>query len=530
MNTRDDGRDGRLLGWLGGVALAALSVMACGGSSAPVAGPPGTGPTDGAAAAGAPPAGAPAAGGPVTTTVPTATAPTAAPPPKKSPFVAVEQHESVLRLFAVDGATLVVTSPESFQPVKMGVIDGDKVEFLDRLGTPGGWYFHVVGIAGKWPNKLDLLVTGDTGRTGIAQRYTLTPNGWADHSSRMGERYVGMAAINDGMMGLTTPIMFGSPQLIRMYGATGPNRKLTPVPPKCVPEGAHPGGFGAPATAMIPSGLGSTKNGTLIAVGDHCEDGPVLEMWAPGAKKSKLIKIPGVTGSGGWDATSNVVAGLAPDEAYVLNGYVAHVVGEKVEVIENMGGLKGGVTPDGALWTFDGGRVLKYAAGKIEVVPAPNGVQVDDLAVASDGTVWVTGNGALFRLRRENETGQGVAIQTKKKLIPAVYRLPRPGGPQCMNNLVVLYGFTKVTPVDYDFPLTRKALKGQTQFADVRFAVTEDNGKKYLTGATPTFALAKKLMKHIEKGVKGARPTVVCVEPKVVRPFPLNLHTGELKR
>jgi len=505
-------------------ALAAASLVACGGAPSTSSGPPATAPADGS------PGGA-AAASIAAPADESAKAPAATPvqnePPKKSPFIAVAQYSQPLRIFAVDGALLVLPQASNFEPVRFGVLEGDKIEFLDRLTAPG-WYLHVVAVAGKWPDKVDFLATGSTGRTGIAERYTLTPNGWKPHSSRMGERFVGMAPIGSGMVGLTTPVMWGSPQLIPMYGATGPRRQLAPVPKSCIPEGAVPGAFGVPPAALIPTGLGSTKNGTLIAVGEHCEHGPALEIWVPGAKKSKIVVIPGAPPGGGWDVTTRVVAGTQPDEAFVLNGYVAHVVGEKVSILEGMGGLFGGVTPDGALWTFDGGRVLKYADAHVEVVTAPHGVELEELAVGPDGTVWVTGNGALFRLRRENESGSGVQVDTKKKVIPAVFRLPRPGGPQCENNLVVLYGFTKVTPVDYDFPLTRKALKGHTQFRQVQFAVTEDNGKKYLTGAAPNFDVAKKLMKHIEKGVKGARPTIVCVKPKVIRAFPLNLRTGEL--
>jgi hypothetical protein len=43
-----------------------------------------------------------------------------------------------------------------------------------------------------------------------------------------------------------------------------------------------------------------------------------------------------------------------------------------------------------------------------------------------------------------------------------------PGSPACGSNVVVLYGFTKVTPDDYDFPLTRKALKAPVRGREVR--------------------------------------------------------------
>jgi hypothetical protein len=94
----------------------------------------------------------------------------------------------------------------------------------------------------------------------------------------------------------------------------------------------------------------------------------------------------------------------------------------------------------------------------------------------------------------------------------------------------VLYGFTKVTPDDYDFPLSRKALKGHTEFKDVRFVVTKDYGQKFFSGLAPSFNDAKKLAALIEKEVKGSKPQVVCAEPEILRELKLDLKTGEVQK
>jgi hypothetical protein len=105
----------------------------------------------------------------------------------------------------------------------------------------------------------------------------------------------------------------------------------------------------------------------------------------------------------------------------------------------------------------------------------------------------------------------------------------RPGGPKCDTNVVVLYGFTKVTPADYDFPLTRKAIKGHSELSGVSFAVTEERGKKYFVGRTPSFDKAAKLAKVIESGVQGSKPQIVCSEPTVLRELSIDLATGNVK-
>jgi hypothetical protein len=96
--------------------------------------------------------------------------------------------------------------------------------------------------------------------------------------------------------------------------------------------------------------------------------------------------------------------------------------------------------------------------------------------------------------------------------------------------VVVLYGFTKVTPDDYDFPLTRKALKGKTQFNKVRFVVTEAGGQKFFVGKATSVLEAKALADVIERGVQGSKPQVVCADPTEVRTVDIELATGEIKK
>jgi hypothetical protein len=95
---------------------------------------------------------------------------------------------------------------------------------------------------------------------------------------------------------------------------------------------------------------------------------------------------------------------------------------------------------------------------------------------------------------------------------------------------VILYGFTRVTPDDYDFPLTRQALKGHTELSPVRFVVTRDLGKKYLAAIPPSFPMGQKLVNLIEKEVKGSKPQIVCAVPEIVRELKVDLKTGAIAR
>jgi hypothetical protein len=94
----------------------------------------------------------------------------------------------------------------------------------------------------------------------------------------------------------------------------------------------------------------------------------------------------------------------------------------------------------------------------------------------------------------------------------------------------VLYGFTKTTPDDYDFPLSRKALKGHTELETTRFVVTKDYGQKFFSALSPSYADAKKLAAIIEKEVKGSKPQVVCAQPEILRELSIDLKTGEVRK
>jgi len=113
-----------------------------------------------------------------------------------------------------------------------------------------------------------------------------------------------------------------------------------------------------------------------------------------------------------------------------------------------------------------------------------------------------------------------------RTVVPPFSRTPP--GPKCFTHVVVLYGFTKVTPPDYDFPLTRKALKGHPELSAARLAVVETFGKKYLVALVQSFEEATAISKVIEKSVQGSKPQIVCNDPTVVRELPFDWKTGEL--
>src|SRR6185503_7008099 len=128
---------------------------------------------------------------------------------------------------------------------------------------------------------------------------------------------------------------------------------------------------------------------------------------------------------------------------------------------------------------------------------------------------------------REKDGSEGEKAPAKAKAFGQV----KPPTPGCKNLFVVLYKLSRVAPPDYDFPLTREALKGHTEFSDVRFAETEDAGTRYLVAFVPSFARGQKLLSLVREKVPTARPQMLCGEPpRTNRSLSIDLRTGALKK
>jgi hypothetical protein len=270
----------------------------------------------------------------------------------------------------------------------------------------------------------------------------------------------------------------------------------------------------------------------------------LVERWGAGQLSSKIDELPvpegSFTSSRDADAPQPALAGASPTDIYLNLASSAkepallHFDGatwtrvdppSKSEIIRSIAATK-----DGALYAIAGKALFKKPADKgWEEVPAPagGGAPVQVLAQTS-GAVWVAAEtdsgGALWTTGAPPARVERVAAGKAKK---DDYVLPKPATPKCKTNFAMLYAFTKVTPPDYDFPLTRQAVKGKRQFKDARFVVVEENGRKYFGAILPNYSMGKALVEVIEKEVKGAKPALLCHEPKVVREMKLNIETGE---
>ncbi len=462
--------------------------------------------------------------------------------------MAVSALSGSFKLFPVKGGLVVASEQAGPHPEDekvfgsaIGYFDGKSLQLPKSWVLPG-WFHDVVSVRGELPDKLTMLATGDTGRAPTAERYSShATEGWKAHADCRGEscnfnlRYLGQVESKGSVAGLELGGMFPT-RAPRFVTFSGPKlaATLTPAPAACKNEERFPPAF----AALEPSAVTSLSDGSLLITGSFCDGGFGGEHWAEGASKGTLIK------STIDEPRMGDRPRLVPDRsggAWLFDFVIARFEKGAFTRVEGPvpgeGVVAGALDKDGVLYVVTSSGLYSKAIAKESArwqqVELPGGAIANDVASDQAGTVWVTAPGALFRSRAAGEpdaAGGGVAIATSTKPGPKPKRAAAAGGPRCKTNLVVLYGFTKVTPDDYDFPLTRKAIKGHTELSGVRFVVSKDYGRKFFSGLAPSFDVAKKLAKLIEKEVKGSKPQIVCAEPEILRELAIDLKTGEVKK
>lgn len=476
--------------------------------------------------------------------------PDAAPP---SPFVVVGPLPRRMNLHALKGALLAISSDLSDESNPAGLIDRDRYVAKPELSF-GGFFHYVNAVHGSYPEGVDMIATGSTGRTSIAERWVLGPNGWAARGTVDSAYYAGLFTLEGTTLAARVPAMNLSSTKPELVAVRGPKvtRMFTPANPSCIRElqksGAPPSWL--PQAEVNVVVMGATRAGTLLAAGEAvCEAGTKLEVWAPGQTTSRLLDVErrSRSMSGPFDA---VVQGVKDDEAWLsLSGQILHFDAGELsglpELPDNCSLSDFAVDRAGKLYavtveetSYDvkqkahlvtkPSRLYAWSGARWEepkLPAAPTSVETDE-----HGVLWIATDGALLR-ERASAGEASVAVDVATSLLRPGGRgkkAPRPAGPLCPQNLVVLYGFTKVTPIDYDFPATRKAVKGHTELSKVRFVVAKDGGERFFSGIVPDVATGKKLVALIEREVKGSKPQLVCAEPEIERELAINLQTGEI--
>jgi hypothetical protein len=201
------------------------------------------------------------------------------------------------------------------------------------------------------------------------------------------------------------------------------------------------------------------------------------------------------------------------------------------------------VAPDGTHWLRRGATLWhRDAAGSWERALLPRGAGKERMVAAS--LHWV--DGELLIIADDNAGAVLLGARKPEKVLDldadegTAAKAPEPKGPLhrvgppvpgCKSLFVVLYKLSRVAPKDFDFPLTREALKGHTEYEGVRFAETEDAGSRYFVAFVPDLGKGRSLVKLIGDKVAGSKPQLLCGEPpQTNRKIEIDLRTGAIKK
>lgn len=456
-----------------------------------------------------------------------------------SPFIpAIQLPMGCDEFYPVEGGFVLRTfsssdedSEDPFIGIKFGTAaEGGSVEFpkhlrfpidLAQMNTP-------LAIYGRLPSDLFMLTRTAIGRTYSANIFNATSKGWTQKSAHGDHEFGRLAQVGASLIALTLPLYSGKPEITTLRG---PARTLHFSPRPKNSENCPEWRPNADVTVW-PETIGSTRNGQVLAYGQTCDETPSLEVWKTGSPSSTILSVGGLPKG---SSAGRIVPGALEDEAWILGDFVVHYRGGATTVLERpskLGILDGAVGEDGSLWVREEGQLYKRAGNSWQKVDLPESARPDGLVAAQDGTIWVLSANVLFRLARPSDKAPAPAIKIDKKARAEKPPRPfsKPGSAKCKNHVVALYAFSKTTPDDYDFPLTRKALKGHTEFTGARFAVTRDAGQRFFAALVPSFEMGQKLQKHIAQEVQGSKPQLVCAEPEILREIKLNLGTGEIAK
>lgn len=482
---------------------------------------------------------------PLATVAPVASSTTVvdAAPPVKTDFHLVARTPATqpLRFVTFDDAAFVWSYPI------FAKLEGERLVRDDKWATGrfddvlfDGFSFSV-GALGAGTAHVAWIATD--GRVGWSELSRWNGARW-DQAGRLSRTwgFVAVAPWSNGrVLGLAhRGLAFdAAPSLeLRLVGAgAGPLPKLPTTLGECRDE---KGG------AMTVEGFHATRSGHVFIAARACDRDEHFAIWyAPGAPTPTVVDLgqnpPGKPLDDCFDDDATRFVGTRGDDVMLATasrcepGLLARFDGTTFKVIEYPGTRLGRLTrtPNGALYVVDGTTLRRRAPDGTWSEPRlpADAAPIRDLFARGDDDVWITAGASLYHGQPPSGPVQELAWpEAGKQIAPPTVRQPRAARPGCESLFVLLFSFSKVTPDDYDFPLTRKALQGRTDFAGARFVVTKDGGQKFFGAFVPTFELGKKMVELVTKRVSSSSPQLLCAKPDVVREVAIDLKTGELRK
>jgi hypothetical protein len=425
-------------------------------------------------------------------------------------------------------------------------------------------------FGGRWPDNAYLRIDRPEQRSGYSVLFKKSGKRWKQVArTQVAEWAQGVKPWDRGRKIALISAMYGYYRWEVVEGT-----------PRTVPAPARAGAnacCGPQSVAEMPVDFVALPTGDLFAVGAKVDENSVwvVEHWKPGKTNGTLVPLPVPKGDGLVVEVTGLYASTERDvfafgrvrklradsfyEQDFQGGYLAHYDGISWSLVPGTESFEiSSVAREGeTLWLVAGGRLMKKEPSdpSFVLVPLPEMTEplLSDLyntkpppgpwkmtatsVVVRDGhDIWVNAQGAkpgsltpplILRNRPHRDIWRGLGDKDYEQTMEQ-YKAFRPADEYCTSIYVMLYGMTKSTPKNYDYPLTREALKGHTEFSEVIFAETEELGKHYFGAFVPNLEVSKKLVKLLTQKVEGSKPVALCRNPKKVRILEFDFKTGSV--
>lgn len=404
-------------------------------------------------------------------------------------------------------------------------------------------------LLGAFPESFYASVVRASGRTGLTELYKWSGSKWtSEYATRESMSVLDVRPwLNGTMLAVEFDSMFGDFNFTVLPKGS---KVFVPEPNDLKPAKTR----GFCASGFIAEGLTTTTSGHAFVSGTTCsndnspEDGrAAIKHYSSANPKGVLEVLPDIGKNGlagaAVIARSEKDAYVAGDLITVQGGrttnespYLAHYDGTSwktstlpfSDVIANFD-----YDAQGKLWVISKkGAVYSRVEGgawtEVSLPSAPADVPILPLAmwVRAPGDEWILGkagnHSVVLHSGSPGPMAQLPDLETMEDKVTEL-AMPTPFTPRCMTPFVLLYTLSKVAPPDFDYPATKEALKGHTEFEGAQFIEFKRLDKRFMGAFVPDAEMGKKLVELVKKKVPNSTPQLACHAPKPSRAIEIDL-------
>ncbi len=470
-------------------------------------------------------------------------------PAVPSPFHVVADVDYELELQRL-GKNAVIMGGGQLLPIRDNTVTFEPKFALTQEMRGDGVMGQFVGLYGSFPDALFAAVVRPSGRTGLTELYKWSGSKWISHYSSNESTFVqDIQPWQNGTLLLVESNSFSGE--VQFSAFPQGSKVFLPEPH----DHKWRGSFGSCESGFIPSTLGTLISGHAFMSGVTCspedssKEGQMgVKRWSPGNPKGTVEVLPEI---GNQDFEVIAVVLRTEQDAYIagnvkgarfgqsntLAPYLAHFDGKawmrdtlptsdalasidvdaqgKVWLVSVQGVAYS--RPSGGAWS----EITMPRAGKYEVPIAAKKVWV-----RAPGDEWIIGAyESRYVVMHSGPAGAKADLPDLETMEDTVADLamPTPLTSRCYRPFALLFTLSKVAPPDFDYPATREALKGHTEFADAQFIEFKRLDKRFMGAFVSDVDMGKKLVELIKKKVPNSTPQLVCHSPRPTRELTMDL-------